>query len=359
MTVEQTTVDPAKVQATMGKVVEELGVALGTLTATLGWRAGLWQAMAGAGPLTPAELAGQVGTAEAYAREWLKAQAAGGWVAYDPAGGRFTLPDEVAAALVHGPGGAILDACVTMLLAMGQDFPAYVEAFRGGQGVGWDQKSPAYLDGADALGRVALGPEQVGAFLDGLDGAGPRLDSGGRVADIGCGYGSPTIALATARPHARVDGFDAHDGSIARARRAAAAAGVAERVRFEVATAKDFPVPGGGYDLVTLFDVLHDLGDPVGALDHARAALTEGGAVMLVEPLGADRVEDNLNPLGRMWYGASVIACTPNALAQEGHALGTLAGEAALREVAAAAGFGRVRRVPVDAPLNLVLELRP
>jgi 2-polyprenyl-3-methyl-5-hydroxy-6-metoxy-1,4-benzoquinol methylase len=179
------------------------------------------------------------------------------------------------------------------------------------------------------------------------------------VADVGCGYGSPTIALASARPHARVDGFDAHDGSIARARRAAATAGVADRVRFEVATAKDFPIPDGGYDLVTLFDVLHDLGDPVGALAHVRAALAEGGTVMLVEPLGADRVEDNLNPVGRMWYGASVIACTPNALAQEGHALGTLAGEARLREVAAAAGFGRVRRVPVDAPLNLVLELRP
>jgi SAM-dependent methyltransferase len=358
MTVAQTTVDPAKVEAALGKVVEELGVALGTLTATLGWRAGLWQALAGAGPLTPAELAARAATAEAYAREWLKAQAAGGWVAYDPASGRFILPDEVAAALVQGPGGAILDACVAMLLAMGEDFPRYVEAFRGGQGVGWHEKSSAYLAGADALGRVALGPEQVAGFLAGLDGIGSRLDAGGRVADVGCGYGSPTIALATARPHARVDGFDAHDGSIAHARREAAAAGVADRVRFEVATAKDFPIPDGGYDLVSFFDVLHDLGDPVGALAHVRAALAEGGAVLLVEPLGADRVEDNLNPLGRMWYGASVIACTPNALAQEGHALGTLAGEAALREVAAAAGFTRVRRVPVDASLNLVLELR-
>jgi SAM-dependent methyltransferase len=356
MTIEQTTFDPAKIQVAMGKVVE--GVALGTLIATLGWRARLWQALAGAGPLTPAELAARVGTAEAYAREWLKAQAAGGWIAYDPVTERFTLPDEVAAALVDGPGGAVMDACVTMLLAMGRDFPRYVEAFRSGQGVGWDEKAMEYLDGADALSRVALGPEQVAAILDGMDAVGPRLNTGARVADIGCGYGSPTIALAGVRPHARVDGFDAHDGSIARARRRAAAAGVAERVHFEVATAKGFPIPDGGYDLVTYFDVLHDLGDPVGALAHARAALAEGGAVLLVEPLGADRLEDNLNPLGRMWYGASVIACTPNALAQEGQALGTLAGEAALREGAAAAGFGSVRRVPVDAPLNLVLELR-
>src|SRR5919198_5843969 len=211
MTVEQTTVDPAKVEATIGKVVEELGVALGTLTATLGWRAGLWQALAGAGPLTPTELAGRAGTAEAYAREWLKAQAAGGWVTYNPASGRFTLPDEVAAALVGGPGGAILDACVTMLLAMGADFPRYVEAFRAGRGVGWQEKPPEYLDGADALGRVALGPEQVAAFLAGLDGIGPRLARGRRVADLGCGYGSPTIAPAPGPPPARGGGFDAPD----------------------------------------------------------------------------------------------------------------------------------------------------
>src|ERR687888_414302 len=209
MTVEQTTVDPAKVEATIGKVVEELGVALGPLPATLGWRAGLWQALAGAGPLTPAALAERAGTAEAYAREWLKAQAAGGWVAYDPASGRFTLPDEVAAALVHGPGGAIVDACVTMMLAMGKDFPLYEEAFRTGRGVAWQEKSPEYLDGADALTRVAVGPAQVAA-------------------------------------------------------------------------AKDLPVPDGGYDLVAFFDVVHDLGDPVGALARARAVLAEGGAVMLV-----------------------------------------------------------------------------
>jgi len=249
------------------------------------------------------------------AREWLKAQAAGGWVAYDPASGRFTLPDEVAAALVHGPGGAIVDACVTMMLAMGKDFPLYEEAFRTGRGVAWQEKSPEYLDGANALTRVAVGPVQVAAFLAGLDGVAARLGEGGRVADVGCGYGSPTIALAQAYEHAQVWGFDAHDGSIARARKAAAAAGVADRVRFEVASAKDLPVPDGGYDLVTFFDVVHDLGDPVGALARARDALAEGSAVMLVEPLGADRVEDNLNPIGRMWYGASVIACTPNALA--------------------------------------------
>jgi SAM-dependent methyltransferase len=360
MTIDQTDqATRAEVEAAMGKVMEELAVALGTVTSALGFRAGLWQALAGAGPLTPAELADRTGTVEAYAREWLKAQAAGGWVTYDPDGGRFSLPEPVAAALVHGPGGAIIDACTTMLLAMGDDFPMYAEALRTGKGVAWSDKSPAYLDGAAALSAASFSPELLGEIVAAIDGLPERLAAGGRVADVACGYGGPTLMLAQAVPGARVHGFDAHDGSIAKARKAAARAGLADRVAFEVALARYLPIPEGGYDLVAFFDSLHDLGDPVGALTRAREALSDGGAVLLVEPNGADRIEDNLNPIGRMWYGASVIACTPNALAQEGNALGTLAGEARLREAAAAAGFTRVRRLEADTPLNLLLELRP
>jgi SAM-dependent methyltransferase len=342
----------------IGQLVGELGGSLGVLLTALGNRTGLWAALAGAGPLPAAELAGRTGLNATLVREWCRAQAAGGYLTYRPDDHTFELPDAVAGALLHGPGAAMVDACTDMLCSQGAEFDEFVTAFRAGSGFGWHRRDERFWHGSDALTKVALPAELIGAVLDQLGSVAAVLAAGGSVVDVGSGYGTPTIAIARHFPAARVLGVDYNDASVANARRAAAEAGVAGRVRFEVGSATD--LPGSGYALVTFFDSLHDFGDPVGALVQARAVLAEDGAVLLVEPLAADRVEDNLNPSGRMFYAVSALICTPNAVAQGGTApLGTQAGEELLRATAAAAGFTRVRRVPVDAPMNLVLELRP
>ena len=349
-------------EAVVGQLVQELGGSLGVLLTALGNRTGLWAALAGAGPLTAAELAERTELDETLVREWCRAQAAGGYLSYAPAGETFRLPEAVAAALVHGPGGAMVDACTEMFCSLGAGFDEFTAAFRAGGGFGWHRHDARFWRGSDALTRVALPAELIGAALEQLGPVTSALTEGASVLDVGSGYGTPTIALAQHFPAARVLGIDYHDASVAQARRAAAAAGVADRVRFEVGSAAD--LPGSGYALITFFDSLHDLGDPLAALIQARDALAPDGAVLLVEPLAADRVEDNLTPSGRMFYAVSTLICTPNAVSQrpEGAGLaplGTQAGEPLLRQVAAAAGFTRVRGVPVDAALNLMLELRP
>jgi 2-polyprenyl-3-methyl-5-hydroxy-6-metoxy-1,4-benzoquinol methylase len=352
---EPTPVDPAAIEEIAGRLTAELGITLSAMTIALGVRAGWWAALAGAGPLTPAQLAARVGTAEAYAREWCRTQAAGGYLRHDT--GTFELPDEVAAVLVHSPMGGLVDAAVDMLAATGRRFPAFTQAFRTGAGFGWDERDPEHWDGVDRFTAAALAPEFLPTTLGSLDGVADRLAAGGSVLDVGCGFGRPTIWMAQAFPAARVTGCDFHDASIAAARRAAATAGVADRVTFEVASATE--APEGPHDVVVFVDSLHDLGDPIGALTRAREVLAPGGAVLLVEPMAADEVEGNLNPVGRMFYAVSTMFCTPTAVAQGDTALGTLAGRAVLTDVATAAGFGTVRTVPVEAPFNLVLELRP
>lgn len=357
MTTSQATEVEPTVDAVMGQILGELGGSLGVLLSALGVRAGIWEALSGRGPLTPAEVADRTGVAEPVTREWLRSQAAAGYLRYDSAIDAFTLPEAVAVAMLHAPGGAMIDACTSMLCSMGAGFEAFTEAFRTGAGFGWDQRTAQYWHGSDLLTRTVLPPELIGAILDQVS---TTLAAGGAVADVGCGYGSPTLAVAGHFPAARVLGIDYHDVSIAQARAAAARAGLGERVRFEVAAATD--LPGSDYDLITFFDSLHDLGDPIGALISAREALAPDGVVLLVEPLAADRVEDNFNPAGRMFYAVSTLICTPHAVSQRipggAEPLGTLAGEPRLRQVAEAAGFATVRRVPVDAPMNLVLELR-
>ena len=346
----------------IGQLVEELGGSLGVLLIALGNRTGMWTALAGAGPLTPGELASRTGIAEPLVREWCRAQAAGGYLTYQPGSAAFSLPEAVAGALLHGPGIGLVDACTEMFCSLGAGFDQFTRAFQAGEGFGWHRRDEQFWHGSDALTRVALPEALIGAILDELGPVGATLAVGGTVLDVGCGYGSPTIAMARHIPRARVLGVDYNHASVAKARQAAQDAGVAGRVRFELGAATD--LPGAGYALVTFFDSLHDLGDPVGALIQARDVLAPDGAVLLVEPAAADRVEDNLTPSGRMFYAVSTLICTPNAISQTAGSshtppLGTQAGEALLRATARTAGFGRVRRVPSDAPLNVVLELRP
>ena len=350
----------AAVEAQMAKIVTELGAALGVLLTSLGTRSGLWAALAGAGPLTAAEVAARVSVDPSLVREWLRAQAAGGYLEYDAANETFTLPGAVAAAICDGPGGALVDACATMLSSMGEGFAAFSEAFSAGQGFGWHQRTADHWHGTDAFTRVALPAELIEAAIGAMADVAAVLAAGGTVVDVGCGYGAPTLSIAGLYPAARVIGIDYHDASIAHSRAQAADRG-ADNARFEVASAAD--LPGKDYDLITFFDSLHDLGDARGALVRARAAVAPAGAVLLFEPLGADDVQDNLNPNGRMFYAVSTLACTPNAVSQKtatsSEPLGAQAGEKRLRALAAEAGFSRVRRLDVPAPMNLVLELRP
>jgi SAM-dependent methyltransferase len=359
MTTQTTTQSMTSPDEVMDRIVTELGAGLGVVMTALGVRCGLWRALAGAGPLTTAEVAARTGLIEPYAREWLRAQAAAGYLEYhdgDHGDDRFSLPEPVAVAMLHAPGGAIVDACAHMFASMGRGFADFEEAFRTGAGFGWHQRDPEYWAGTDAFTRINLNQDLLAAAIGDLDGVPGALVAGGHVADIGCGYGAPTRMIAAAFPAAKVIGFDYHDRSIAAAR-----AESPDGVRFEVAAATDFP--GVGYALVTFVDSLHDLGDPVGALAHARDSLAPGGAVLLVEPPGGERVADNLDPAGRMFYSVSTLVCTPNALSQADPTtaapLGTLAGIQRLREVATAAGFRTVRRLDVEAPMNLLLELRP
>jgi 2-polyprenyl-3-methyl-5-hydroxy-6-metoxy-1,4-benzoquinol methylase len=352
MSPEQATLDQNKVQEFLGKAISDVAATFHAGLVLIGDKLGLYRAMAGAGPLTPAELAKRTGARERYVREWLSAQAAGGYVTYDPASGRFTLPPEHAFLLLD----ADLPGAFQLSVGSVRDEPKIADAFRTGAGVGWHEHDPGVYEGCERFFRPGYAMNLVSQWIPALDGVKARLEAGGRVADVGCGHGASSIIMAQAFPRATITGFDYHPASIEAARRAAREAGVGERVSFEVTAAKAFP--GSGYDLVTCFDCLHDMGDPVGAARHVRESLAPGGTWMLVEPLANDRLEDNLNPVGRLYYAASTLLCTPASLSQEvGLALGAQAGEKRLREVLTEAGFTRIRRVGETAA-NMVLEVR-
>lgn len=351
--------EPA-VDEAMGRLVTDLGSSLGVLLVSLGSRSGLWTALAGAGPLRTDQVAERVAVDPALVREWLLAEAAAGYLRYDPVGETFELDEATAAVLVHGPGGPLVEACLSMLTSTVAGFTEFSDAFATGRGFGWHQRTAEHWHGTDALTRVALPPELIEAALDQVPGLAARLDEGGTVADVGCGYGAPTLAIAARYARARVLGVDFHDASVMMARSAAADAGL-DNVRFEVAAAAQ--LPGSGYDLITFVDSLHDLGDPRQALVRARGALAPSGVVVLIEPLSSDEVVENFHPGGRMFYAVSTLFCTPNAVSQRtatsSPPLGAQAGERAIGVVAREAGFSSVRRLEVPAPLNLVLELRP
>ncbi len=349
-------VDADKLNEFLGKAVGDMGAAIAAVLVVIGDKLGLYKAMAGAGPLRSDELAARTGTAERYVREWLRAQAAGGYVDYDPATDRYALPDERALALADETSPAFLPGGFEIIASAFADEPKIAEAFRTGKGVGWHEHDVRLFRGTERFFRPGYNANLVSSWIPSLEGVEAKLRAGARVADVGCGHGASTLILAAAYPRSTFVGFDYHEPSIVRARELAADAGVADRVRFERGAAKDFP---GRYDLVCFFDCLHDMGDPVGAAAHVHAALEPDGTWMLVEPFAHDQVEDNMNPIGRLFYGASTLICTPASLAQEvGLGLGAQAGEARLRDVLARGGFTRVRRA-TETPFNLVLEARP
>jgi SAM-dependent methyltransferase len=350
-------IDQGKLDEFMGRFVGDLGAALSAALVVIGDRLGLYKAMADGGGVTPEKLAQRTGTDPRYVREWLSNQAAGGYVTYDADAERFSLTPEQSLALAQEQSPAFVPGAFQLATALIKDEPAITQAFTTGAGVGWHEHNHDLFAGTERFFRPGYAANLISAWIPALDGVQAKLEAGARVADVGCGHGASTIIMAQAFPRSEFVGFDYHAGSIEHARQVASQAGLNGRVRFEVATAKQFT--GEGYDLVAMFDCLHDMGDPVGASAHVLGALAPDGTWLLVEPFAGDRLQDNLNPVGRVFYGASTLVCTPASRDQEvGLALGAQAGEARLREVVTAGGFTRFRRA-TETPFNLVLEARP
>jgi 2-polyprenyl-3-methyl-5-hydroxy-6-metoxy-1,4-benzoquinol methylase len=348
--------DGDKLMQFVFRAVDEVGATLNAALVVMGDKLGLYRALAGTAGLTPDELAQRTGTAERYVREWLNAQAAGGYVEYHPDAGRYSLPPEQTVALTDPDSPAYLPGFFQIALGSVIDSPKILEAARTGEGFGWHEHVHDVHEGCERFFRPGYNAHLIAEWLPALDGVVEKLASGARVADIGCGHGATTILMAQTFANSGFVGFDYHAGSIETARQRAQDAGVTDRVRFEVqsAAAQD----GGSWDLVTMFDCLHDMGDPVGAARQVRRTLTPGGTWMIVEPNAGDRIEDNLNPIGRAYYGFSTLLCTPASLSQEvGLALGAQAGEARIRDVVTAAGFTHFRRA-AETPFNLVFEAR-
>jgi SAM-dependent methyltransferase len=347
----------AEVQEFVHKAFSDIGGALTASLVVIGDKLGLYRALAAGGPATPKALAERTHTTERYVREWCAAQAAAGYLTYEAASGCYALPEAHAMALTDEESPAcVLGGFQGMTAAMKAE-PRITEAFRSGNGVGWHEHDPGLFEGVERFFRPGYIAHLVSDWIPALDGIEAKLRKGGRVADVGCGHGASTIIMGKAFPRSTFVGFDYHAPSIESARERARESGLGDRVRFEVAAAKSYP--GTDYDLVAFFDCLHDMGDPVGAARHVRQSLKPDGTWLLVEPFAHDRVEENLNPIGRVFYSVSTLVCTPASLSQEvGLALGAQAGERRLREVLGEAGFTRIRRA-TETPFNLVIEARP
>jgi SAM-dependent methyltransferase len=349
-------VDVDKLEEFLDRFVADIGATFAAGSVVIGHRLGLYRALA-EGAATPERLADRTDCHPRYVTEWLRGQAAGGYVDYHPASGEFSMSPEQAYALTDPEGPVYLPGGFVLALGRLRAEPQIAEAFRTGAGFGWHQHHEDVFTGCDMFFRPGYRAHLTTSWIPALDGVHAKLVAGGRVADIGCGLGTTTVLMAEAYPDTTIVGSDYHDVSIELARKRAADAGVADRVDFEVASAQTFS--GLGYDLVTSFDCLHDMGDPVGAARHVRDTLAADGTWMIVEPAAQDRVEDNLGPVGRIYYSASTMACLPNALSQPGgYALGAQAGEAAIRQVAVEAGFTRFRRA-ADSRFNVIYEVRP
>jgi SAM-dependent methyltransferase len=348
--------DENKLNEFLGRFVGDLGATIAAGSVVVGHRLGLYEALAAA-PATADDLARRTQCDPRYVAEWLRGQAAGGYVTYDPQGEVFSLTEEQAFVLANPDGAVYAPGAFVLALGSLQAVDRITEAFRTGGGVGWHEHDDEVFVGCEQFFRPGYLANLVPAWLPALDGVEAKLRAGAKVADVGCGLGASTIVLAEEYPQSRLIGVDYHAESIELAQKRAADAGVSERIDFEIATAQNFP--GTGYDLVATFDCLHDMGDPVGAARHIRQSLAEDGTWLIVEPFAGDTVADNLNPVGRSYYGFSTFLCVPNALSQAGgYSLGAQAGEAAIGKVVAEAGFTRFRRA-AETPFNLVYEARP
>jgi SAM-dependent methyltransferase len=348
--------DMNKLNSFIGQFVTHLGAAVHTGMVVIGEKLGLYKALA-EGPMSPAELAAKTKTDERYVREWLASQAAGKYVTYDAMTGEFSLDEEQAFALANEDSPAYLPGAFELALGSLAAVPRIAESFRSGAGMGWHEHVDGVFHGCEKFFRPGYAANLVTSWIPSLDDVKAKLDAGARVADVGCGKGASTLLMAKAFPKSQFFGFDYHDKSIEAARESAKRQGVADRVTFEVAKAKDFP--GRNYDFVAVFDCLHDMGDPIGAAAHVRQSLAKDGTWMIVEPFANDQLQDNLNPVGRVYYSFSTLLCTPCSRSQEvGLCLGAQAGEGRIRQVVTSAGFNRFRRA-TETPFNIVYEARP
>jgi len=349
-------IDQDKLNEFLHKFVGDLGATMAAGNVVVGDRLGFYRVLAEQ-PLQPHELAESTGTAARYVEEWLRGQAAGGYVEYDPRTGAYSLTEEQAFALANPDGAVYAPGAFELALGALRSQQEVTDAFRTGAGVGWHEHDQQVFSGCERFFRPGYAANLVSNWLPALDGAEAKLSAGARVADIGCGHGASTMLMARAYPNSAFTGSDYHEQSVIQARKQAAEAGLGDQVTFEVASAQDFT--GGPYDLVTSFDCLHDMGDPVGAARHIRQMLAPDGTWMVVEPFAGESVTDNLNPVGRVYYSFSTFLCVPNALSQDGgYSLGAQAGEEPIRHLAADAGFTSFRRV-AQTPFNIVYEARP
>ncbi len=351
-------INEEKLNQLLGVCINDFGATMHAGLVVIGESLGLYKALAKAGnAMTPAELAERTGTNERYIREWLNAQAAGGYVSYDAENQRYYLSEEQAFALADETSPAYLPGAFLLAVSSLHAVPKLIERFRSGKGLGWHEHDAGLFRGTEMFFRPGYASNLVNSWIPALNGVDEKLKAGAKVADIGCGLGASTVLMAQAYPNSTFIGFDYHDKSIEIARQRADEGGVADRVRFEVAAAKDFP--SDNYDFATFFDCLHDMGDPVSAARHVRESLASDGTWMIVEPFAHDDTKDNLNPIGRAFYSASTLICTPPSLSQEvGMALGAQSGEARMRDVVTSGGFSHFRRA-TETPFNLVYEAKP
>ena len=353
--VQSSEINEDKMHQFLGKVIGDFGASLSSALVYIGQKLGLYKAMAAAGPLTPAELAQQTNTNERYVREWLINQAAGGYAEYSPETGRYSLSPEQAVALTDELSPFYVGGGFFVVKAMTQAVERIESHFRDGSGMLWGEHHPDLFIGTERFFRPGYSAHLIATWIPALTGIEEKLKAGGKVADVGCGHGASTIIMAKAYPNSQFWAFDNHEASIAHARETAEAAGISDRVQFEVANAQN--LPDRQYDMIAFFDCLHDMGDPIGACKRAAEVLAPDGSALIVEPMAGNTVEENFNPIGRTFTGASTLCCTSNSMALNGPALGAVATEEAIRKVVLAGGFSQFRRA-TETPFNRIFEAR-